>query len=146
MEIVRLAIFVFALVVAPFALYAQVDSLVRNSFFHEILNDNSLRNTDFGVDEPGNEEENYIISQIWIQTGLRYEIAEDLYFDPHLVFELSADWGSEEWNDVYWNNSSYYGGGGRLSYELVFDENVDQPLTITDLNIELFSNLMFSSS
>ena len=112
--------------------------------FLEIWNDNSYRKTEFGTDEPGYTEEDYYISQLWLQTGLRYALSENVFFDPHLTFEMSGDWGSEPWNRVYWNNSIYWGVGARISYELSPDEDEDATIWLSDFNLEFFGDWMFS--
>jgi len=112
--------------------------------FLELWNDNSYRKTEFGTDEPGYKEEDYFISQLWLQTGLRYGLTDNIFFDPHFVFEFVGDWGNEEWNDVYWNNSLYWGFGARVSYETSSDGEEDQFLWVSDFNVNVFIDLMFS--
>jgi len=124
--------------------WAEDDIGHGDRLFLELWNDNSYRKTEFGTEEPGYKEEDYFISQLWLQTGLRYELTDNVFFDPHFTLEVTGDWGSEEWNDVYWNNSMFWGVGARISYETSSDGEDDQVIWISDCNVELFMDLMFS--
>jgi len=123
---------------------AQEEISTVDRHFLEVWTDNSYRQTDFGADEPGYQEEEYYITQLWVQAGLRYALTDSLFVDPHLVFELAGDWGGREWNRVYWNNSMYWGVGARMSYETSSDGGEGQSVWISDCNLELFTDLMFS--
>lgn len=126
------------------AVGAEVDIGHGEKLFLELWNENSYRKTEFGANEPGYEEVDYLISQLWLQSGLRYELTDDVFFDPHFTLEVTGDWSSEEWNDVYWNNIMLWGVGARVSYETFSDDEDEQVVWISDCNIELFADLMFS--
>jgi hypothetical protein len=139
---------ILLLVLMPCTIKAeeQDQAAFSEKLFLEIWNDNSYRRTEFGTDEPDYSEEDFYISQLWVQTGARFDVMENVFFNTHFVFELVGDWGSEEWNDVYWNNMQVWGAGGRLSYEISPDPVDGQFLWVSDFNVELFADLLFSES
>jgi hypothetical protein len=134
--------------------FAQPRETLSDRLFLELWSDNSYRTTNFGADEPAYREEDYfqpayreedfLLSQLSLQAGLRTPLADSFYFDARLTFELTGDWGSKEWNDAYWNNMATWGPGARLSYEASVEEDEERALWVSDFNVELFADLLFS--
>lgn len=149
--------FVLAFVLFVFAVpaaVAQTQATLSDRLFLELWSDNSYRSTNFGEDEPeyldedflvpAYREEDFFLSQLSLQAGLRTALADSLFFDARLTFELAGDWGNEEWNGAYWNNMVFWGPGARLSYETSAAEDGKQTLWVSDFNVELFADLLFS--
>ncbi|HBI15536.1 MAG TPA: hypothetical protein DDY20_08500 [Desulfobulbaceae bacterium] len=133
---------------------AQAPATLAERLFFELWSDNSYRSTNFGADEPAYREddffqpayreEDYLLSQLSLQAGLRTAVADSLFFDMRLSFELTGDWANEEWNDAYWNNMVAWGPGARLSYETSAEEDENRALWVSDFNAEFFADLLFS--
>jgi hypothetical protein len=136
---------VITLLLIPYTLYAQPQSEnnLTDAFWMEIWSDTSYRHTNFSSDEKDNKEEDFVITSLSLGTGFRFILANHLFLDPYLKFNLVGDWGRNLWNDVYWNNYYSWGFGGRLRHEYERNDNNKNPLWVDSFSIDIFMEYLF---
>lgn len=138
----ELYLFVMIIFVIPLNSIAQ-KNYKKDLFWTEIWSNTSYRKTNFGVEADSYKEEDFFITIISCNAGLRFPIAKWLFFDPYFNIDMSEDFGNKTWNKVFWNNNMKFGPGLRLRYEY---ENKKEKKNLFRLNnsfVGVFSEYLF---
>ena len=129
--------------------YSDTEISFKDMFWAEIFIDQSYRKTNLASDMRNYEynffykEEDFIITDANLNLGLEFELGNGFYVDPYFHLGFVNDWGSKEWNDVFWWNNIIWGFGGSLRYEYIDKNTKKRPIRLNYLNIDAFCEYLF---
>lgn len=132
---------ILIVLIAPLNSHSQENE--HDLLWMEIWGNSSYRKTNFGIKSDSYREEDFPLTILSCNVGLRFPLEKFLFFDPYFNFDTGEDFGNDTWNKAFWNNNMKFGPGVRLRYEYENKENKRHVFRLNNFFIGIFSEYLF---